>query len=114
MLHLLLELLDVTGATLGRCVAAVHKAVHKNILQFVHSRHLEKCEEMSKLGMHAAVAAETKQMQTVPCSFVHGVQEYGIVEELTRADHKIEARHIHIDDSAGAHVHMSYFTVAHL
>ncbi len=69
---------------------------------------------MSELGVNAAIAAQTQEMQAMTFGFLHGVGERGIVEELTRTDEQVDARDIHIDDAAGAHVHMTYFAVAHL
>ena len=66
------------------------------------------------MRMHAAVAQQAHQMQPVRARMLHGSQQDGIAEELTRRDHQVDARHIHMDDAARADVQMPHFAVAHL
>ena len=71
--HLLFELCDVSGATFGWRVAAVHEAMNRDVLETVPFRHFEHGKEMRKLSMHSAVAAQPHEMETVTLRLVYGV-----------------------------------------
>ena len=64
--------------------------------------------------MHAAIAAQAHQMQAMSLGVLHGREQDGILKEVAGSDHLVDARDVHVDDSAGADVQMPDFAVAHL
>ncbi len=69
---------------------------------------------MRQQRMHAAVAAQSHQVQAMRFGVLHRREQHRILEEFARGDHPIDARDIHINDAAGADVQMAHFAVAHL
>ena len=53
--HLLLKLLDVSGAARGQRVTAIHKRMHEEAIDSVLLGHAQQCVEMVLVRMDAAV-----------------------------------------------------------
>src|SRR5437667_9431344 len=51
---------------------------------------------------------------TAASRILHGIEQYPMLEEVAILNHQLDSRRIHMDDSPGADVQMSNFTVAHL
>src|SRR6266550_846710 len=71
---------------------------------------------MVHVGMHAAVGKESEEMEATASAarVLHRSEKYGVGEELAILDHQFDTRAVHVDDTAGADIEMSHFTVAHL
>src|ERR1700682_1140166 len=71
---------------------------------------------MVHVGMHAAVGKKSEQGKATASAarVLHGCEQHRVREEFTILDHQFDTRAVHVDDTAGADIEMSYFTVAHL
>src|SRR6266478_4440028 len=71
---------------------------------------------MVHVGMDAAVGKKSEQMEATASTacVLHGCEEHRVREELAILDHQFDTRAVHVDDTAGADIEMSHFTVAHL
>ena len=45
---------------------------------------------------------------------LHRFKQQWLLEEFAIRDHQIDARDVHVDDAARAHVHVAHFAVTHL
>ncbi len=110
----MLQLADEVAAAVWRRVAAVHEAVNEDALDFLLLGHFEQREEVLDVRVHAAVAQESDEVQLVLAAALHRLLKERHVLQLFVGDQKIDARDVHVNDSAGADVHVAYFAVAHL
>ena len=71
---------------------------------------------MVHVGMHAAIGKKSEQVEApAPTSCVlHGCEKHVVREELAILDHQLDTGAVHVDDTAGADIKMSHFTVPHL
>src|SRR6266571_9472997 len=71
---------------------------------------------MVHVGMHAAIGKKSEQVEApAPTSCVlHGCEKHVVREELAILDHQRDTGAVHVDDTAGADIKMSHFTVPHL
>src|SRR2546421_6594222 len=71
---------------------------------------------MVHVGMHAAIGKKSEQVEApAPTSCVlHGCEKHVAREELAILDHQLDTGAVHVDDTAGADIKMSHFTVPHL
>ena len=71
---------------------------------------------MVHVGMHAAIGKKSEQVEApAPTSCVlHGCEKHVVSEELAILDHQLDTGAVHVDDTAGADIKMSHFTVPHL
>src|ERR1700729_2528342 len=69
---------------------------------------------MFYVGMHAAVAEQAEQMELASATAFHGFAEERLVLEFAAGDELVNARDVHVHDSAGADIQMADFTIAHL
>src|SRR5260370_4333099 len=110
----LLELAHEIAAAARRRVAAVHEAVDENVFHLLLLGHFEQREEMMDVGVHAAIAEQTHQMQMALAAAFHRLLEQRHALQLLVGDEQIDARDVHVHDAAGADVEMADFAVAHL
>jgi predicted exporter len=76
--------------------------------------HFQEREQMLDVRVHAAVAKETEEVQLALAAALHRLLEQRNILQLLVGDEQINARHVHVDDAAGADVEMADFAVAHL
>ena len=111
---LLLDLAQISGATLGRRVAAVQKGVYENLLDAFLLGHLEQRVEVRELRVHATRTAQAQQVEMTPARMMHGVQQRRVAEEFAVGNHLVDTRDVHQNDASRADVEMAHFAVAHL
>jgi hypothetical protein len=112
--HFLLQLADKILAAVRRRVATVHETVHENFCHAGLLGHFKQREEVLDMGMYAAVAEQSHEVQLMAAAAIHGLLEQREVLELLVGDEQIEARDVHVHDASRAHVHVADFAVAHL
>ena len=61
--HLLLQLLEITGAVCRQRVAAIHEGMNKDSIDSLLLRHFQQGIKMGLLRMDAAIGEQTEQMQ---------------------------------------------------
>src|SRR5205085_1204248 len=83
---------QIAGTVGGKRVSAIHEGVHKNALQAILLRHLEKRIEMSLLRMNPAVGDESEQMKlpAAGARVLHGIEQHGVGEKLAILDDEDE------------------------
>src|SRR2546427_4599791 len=71
---------------------------------------------MVHVGMHAAVGKKSEEVEASASTacVLHGCQQCRVGEKLAIPNHQFDTRAVHVDDTAGADIKMSHFTVAHL
>ena len=73
--NFLLQLPDEIAAAVRRCVAPVHEAVDKNILDFLLLGHFQQRKQVLDVRVHSAVAEQSHQMQLALPSAFHRLLE---------------------------------------
>src|SRR5664279_4254193 len=71
---------------------------------------------MRLLRVHAPIGHQPEKMQAPlagACMF-HGIEQHRMREEFAVADHQINARDVHVEDTAGTNIEMTDLAVAHL
>src|SRR5258705_10218839 len=68
------------------------------------------------MGMYAAIGNKSEEVEAAASAarVLHGGEQHRVGEKLPILDHQFDTRAIHMDDSAGADIEVSDFTVAHL
>ena len=114
--QLIAELCDVIRAGSRRNVTAVEEAMHINLTEAVLLSHFHNGVEMGDVAVNAAVTHKTHKVQsTAVCLAVfHCALESLIVKEIAVLDGLGNSGQFLVDDSAGAHVGVTDFAVAHL
>jgi hypothetical protein len=112
--HLLLELSHVVDAAIRRRIAAIGEAMDKNARDSLLLGHAQQGEKVLQLGMNAAVADEAHQVELVFAATLHPFKQQMLAKEISRGDHLIDARDVHLNHAAGAHIHVTDFAIAHL
>src|SRR5271154_530139 len=69
---------------------------------------------MFDVGVHAAVAEESEQMELAGATAFHGFEEQRLAGKFAAGDDLVYARDVHMHDAAGADIQMADFTIAHL
>src|SRR6202030_3702981 len=69
---------------------------------------------MIYVRVHATVAKQTHEMQLTPTAALHGLLKERHTLQLLIGDEQIDARDVHVHDSAGADIEVADFAVAHL
>ncbi len=64
--------------------------------------------------MHPAIAQQAEKMQIARAAAFHRLDKQRLHEKLLVRNHQIDARDVHVNDPARAHVHVAHFAVAHL
>jgi len=88
--------------------------VDEDVLDFVLARHAQQREEMIDVRMDAAVADEAQQVQLARTAALHGFEKQRLAEEFAAGDEPIDARDVHLNDAAGAHIEVADLAIAHL
>src|SRR6266566_7012687 len=106
----------MTGTVGWQRVASVHEGVNEDPLDFILLSHLEQRMKMGLIRVHAAIRnqAEKMKLSSTGARVLHGVEQYGMFEEVPVLNHQLDAGRIHVDHAPGSNVQMPYFTVAHL
>ena len=114
--QLVAELRNVIRAGSRRNVTAVEEAMHINLTEAVLLSHFHNGVEMGDVAVNAAVTHKTHKVQsTAVCLAVfHCALESLIVKEIAVLDGLGNSGQFLVDDSAGAHVGVTDFAVAHL
>ncbi len=55
-----------------------------------------------------------EQVQVARAAPLHRLEQQRLLEKFAVRDHQVDARDVHVDDAARAHVHVAHFAVAHL
>ncbi len=72
------------------------------------------CEQMLDVRMHAAIAHQADQMQLVAAAALHRFEQKRLAEKFAAGDQLIDARDVHLHDSASADIQVAHFAIAHL
>ena len=114
--HLLLELLQVSGAAGGQSVAPIHKSVYENAVHTTLFCYLQQSIKMILVRVHPPVREKTKNMQppAAATGMLHRAQQHRIGEEVPILNHLINAGDVHVDDASSANIKVANFAVAHL
>ena len=116
LLQLCVDLLHIPLSARGRNVAAVHKAVNKDLCEPVILCELDERIEMRQMAMHAAIRTQSHEVQrrimllaVLDCS-----KERGILKELAVVNRFRDAGKLLIHDAPGADVQMPHLGIPHL
>ena len=69
---------------------------------------------MFQVRVHASIAGEAQQMQVARAAALHGLHQQRLAGKFTVCDQQVNARDVHMNDAARAHIHVAHFAVAHL
>src|SRR6185312_6071056 len=113
--QLLLYLAEVAETALGRRVAAVHDAVDENFLHAFALRHFEHGVHVSELGVHAAIAAQSHDVEAVAFAGVlHQIEQQRVAEDRAGSNHGVDTGDVHLHHAAGPDIEVADFAVPHL
>src|SRR6266481_7494809 len=85
--HFLLQLPNVIASAVRRRVASVHETVHKYFFHFLLLGHLQQGKQMLNVGMHAAIAEQSEEMQLPGASAFHRLRSEEHTSELQSQFH---------------------------
>ena len=116
LIHLVLQLLRKLYTTLGRSITTVKESMYKDLIQPVSLRHLKQRVHMGVVAVDTAIGQQSVHMQltVILLNILHSLHKDFIFEEISVLDRLGDAGKVLIHDSAGSHVQMADFRVAHL
>ena len=112
--HFLLELPQKIDAAIGRRVAAVHKAVDKNALDFIFAGHPQQREKMLDVRVDTAVTHKPHEVKLPLAAALHRFEKQRLAKKFAARDECIDARDVHMNDAPRAHIQMAHLAIAHL
>jgi len=69
---------------------------------------------MLYMRVHTAVAQQAEKMQIARAAAFHRFKQKRLLEKILVRNHQVDARDVHVNDAARAHIHVAHFAVAHL
>ena len=78
------------------------------------ARHAQQREQVLDVRVHAAIAQQTDQVQSMPPPALHGFEQQRLLKQGAGLDRAVNPGDVHVNDAAGADIQMAHFAVAHL
>ena len=116
LIHLGLQLFNISFTGSRRCITAVQEAVNVNFFQSLSLCHFQKSVKVCIMAVDTAVRKKSHKMNCriiVLCIF-HCCQKRLILKEIAVIDFFCDSCKLLIYNTSCTHIHMSDFGVAHL